>query len=424
MEKNKFEINKSDIPSTETTSEKGSIKHFSDPNPYIVLGISESSSAKEIVSAWKKLLLEYHPDKSKHHQAKEISQYLNRAIRKLVGKDGTLLNYDPGHDIEIGDDEDITDWDFGFPNVSDKEWYAGDKYWEILDEDRQKKRVSGGLEDKDRLQKEKEFVLRLFEEYGDTQENLDNPDFDRTKILFHDTLITADIEDHDFRVVGSRYEIEDGRIENSIDIFHEKENIWRLKERVYNSEGKIVFDGSKMRDPIHSSWEFFENPPFLYHGTTEENIEEFEPRSAIERTDEEPAVYASPDMDIAIQSMANKYVSNGGIVNERKFVCIPMSEEDFLKVDHGGYIYKLPGEFFKPNKHKGFGGDLEWVSATPVKPIEKIKIPSLLESLKEKDIEVYFIDEEMIPVIKKAQNGKSEKLEALLEDLKSKGLKA
>ncbi len=423
MEKNRFEIEKSDISSTESTSKKESVKQFSNPNPYIVLGTSENSSAKEIVSAWKKLLFEYHPDKSKHPQAKEISQYLNRAIRRLVGKDGTLLNYNPDYNKEINDDEDITDWDFGFPNVSDEEWYAGDKYWKILNEYRQKSRVRGGLEDKEKLQKEKEFVLQLFKEYADTQENLDNPDFDRTKILFHDTLITADIEDHDFRIVGSRRVKPNGVIENSINYFNEKENIWRLKERVYNQEGKIVIDGSKMGDPVHSSWESFENPPFLYHGTTEENIEKFEPRSAVERTDEKPAVYASPNMDIAIQSMANKYVSNGGIVNERKFVCIPMNKEDFLKVDHGGYIYKLPGESFKPNKHKGFGADLEWVSATPVKPAEKIKIPSLLESLKEKDIEVYFIDEEMISVIKKAQNGKPEKLEALLDDLKSKGLK-
>ena len=418
MEENKFEIKKSDIPNSETTPEKESIKQFSSPNPYVVLGISENSSAEEIVSAWKKLLLEYHPDKSKHPQAKEISQYLNRAIRKLVAKDGTLLNYNPDYDKEIDDNEDITDWDFGFPNVSDEEWYAGDKYWEILNEDRQKNRVRSGLEDKEKLQKEKEFVLQLFKEYGDTQENLDNPDFDRMKILFHNTLITADIEDHDFRVVGSRHKKKNGMIENSIDTFHEKENIWRLKERVYNQEGKIVIDGSKMGDPIHSSWESIENPPFLYHGTTEEKIEEFEPRSAVERPDEKPAVYASPDMDIAIQSMANKYVSNGGIVNGRKFVCIPMSKEDFLKVDHGGYIYKLPGESFKPNKQKGFGGDLEWVSATSVKPVEKIKIPSLLESLKEKDVEVYFIDKEMISVIEKAQNGKPEKLEELLDSLK------
>ncbi len=424
MENNKFEIKKSDISNKERPSRE-SIEQFSNHNPYIVLGISENLPAKEIVSAWKKLILEYHPDKSKHPQAKEISQYLNRAVRKLVAKDGTFLKYNSDYDAEVSNnDEDIKDWDFGFSNVSDEEWYAGDKYWEILNEDRQKNRVRGGLEDKEKLQKEKAFVLQLFKEYADTQENLNDPNFDRSKFLFHDTLITADIEDHDFRVVGSRDTMKNGIIKNSINMFHEKENIWRLKERVYNQEGKIVIDGSKMGDPVHSSWESIENPPFLYHGTIEGNIEEFEPRSAVERTDEKPAVYASPDMDIAIQSMANKYVSSGGIVNERKFVCIPMTKEDFLKVDHGGYIYKLPGESFKPNKQKGFGGDLEWVSISPVRPEEKIKIPSLLESLKEKDIEVYFIDKEMIPVIKKAQNGKPEKLEALLDDLKSKELKA
>ena len=53
-----------------------------------------------------------------------------------------------------------------------------------------------------------------------------------------------------------------------------------------------------------------EKPPLLYHGTINDNIEEFEPRSAVERPEEEPAVYASPDLEIAVQSMANKFVSN------------------------------------------------------------------------------------------------------------------
>lgn len=420
MENNNFEIKKSNIPNKETSNEE-STERFSNHNPYIVLGVSENSSAREIISAWKKLMLEYHPDKSGGPNAKEISQHLNRAVSKLVSKDGTLKEYSLENDT-YNEEENVEDWDFGFSNVSDEEWYKGDSYWDILDNDRQKNRVNNLLEDKEKLKEEKEFVLQLYKEYADTQENIDDPNFDRSKFLYDDTLITVDVEDNDFRVVGSRNKLKNGIIENSINTFQEKETIWRLKERVYNQEGKIVIDGSKMEDPIHGSWKSFENPPFLYHGTTEEEINEFEPRSAIERPDEEPAVYASPDMDIAIQSMANKYVSNGGIVNGRKFVCIPMTKEDFLKVDHGGYIYKLPGESFQPNGQNGFGGDLEWVSSTAVKPIEKIKIPSLIDSLNEKNIEVYFINKEMIPIINKAQDSEPEKLEDLLNELKSKNL--
>ncbi len=160
-----------------------------------------------------------------------------------------------------------------------------------------------------------------------------------------------------------------------------------------------------------------EKPPVLYHGTLRNDIEEFNPRRGPERPDEGAKVYASPYFEIAAQSMANKFVSNGGIVNGRKFICIPMSREEFIAQDKGGTVYTFPSESFKINTDKGFGGDKEWVSETSVKPIGKIEFPSLLEKMLEQGTEVYFIKPEMIPEITKAQDENSKDLEVLLRSM-------
>lgn len=161
-----------------------------------------------------------------------------------------------------------------------------------------------------------------------------------------------------------------------------------------------------------------DKPPFLYHGTINEDIEEFEPRSAPERPEEDPAVYASPDLDIATQSMANKFVSNGGIVDGIKFVCIPMTREEFMREDKGGTVYVLPNNSFNMNNGLGLG-EKEWISKTPVKPIKKIKFPSLLEKMIAQGTRVYFIKPEMIPIITQAQDGDPQELKNTLRGLES-----
>ena len=170
-------------------------------------------------------------------------------------------------------------------------------------------------------------------------------------------------------------------------------------------------------EPKLNSNESEEKPPLLYHGTINGGIKEFKPRSATERPGEEPAVYASPDREIAVQSMANKFVSNGGILNGRKFVCIPMTREEFIAQDHGGTVYVFSSDSFYINTGKGLG-DKERVSKTPVKPMEEIRFSSLLETLLEQGTEVYFIEPELVPTITKAQDGGPEELEKLLAGLK------
>ncbi|MFM7088371.1 MAG: J domain-containing protein [Candidatus Paceibacterota bacterium] len=263
MENYKPEIGKNKIPGEKEKDNSKSPERFSSGNPYIVLGVSENFSAKEIVSAWKKLLLEYHPDKSKHPQAKEISQYLNRAIRKLVGKDGALLNYNPDYDAGAGNDENVTDWDFGFPNVSDEEWYVGDRYWEILNEAEKGKYSDERLRNKKEANEEKEFILSVF---NDPEYGLDKNDLIMTGWDDDGRFI-----DKEGNVTGNR---DFTNIGQSIR-HHSSETVIRHKKRIYNSKGEIVFDGSKPEEYIYNEYGSVILPKFENETTSSESEKSF-----------------------------------------------------------------------------------------------------------------------------------------------------
>jgi hypothetical protein len=115
--------------------------------------------------------------------------------------------------------------------------------------------------------------------------------------------------------------------------------------------------------------------------------------------------------------MANRFVTNGGIVNGRHFVCIPMTREEFLKKDSGGYIYKLPSDSFSSNEGRGFGED-EWVSHDNASPISVEYLPSLYNVLAEQGTEIYFIATEQITEITQLQDGDPQQLEKYLDALK------
>jgi hypothetical protein len=141
-----------------------------------------------------------------------------------------------------------------------------------------------------------------------------------------------------------------------------------------------------------------EKPPFLYHGTVLGDIDSFEPRGSADRPNENAAVYASHDERAAVMSMANKYAAGGGIQNDTWYMYIPMTREEFMAIDHGGSVYKLPSDSFRTNREHGLG-DFEWVSNQPVKPTEKIDYPSILEALLEQNIKVFFVTQETVDKI-------------------------
>ncbi len=168
-----------------------------------------------------------------------------------------------------------------------------------------------------------------------------------------------------------------------------------------------------MNEKIGSVEGDIEKPPLMYHGSIEGTVNEFMPRSATERPTERPAIYASPKIEVAKQSMANRFVSNGGIVNGKRFVCIPGEREAFLKQDLGGYVYTLPGGSFSINRGMGLGDD-EWVSHRNVRPLSVEYFPSLYTVLKQQGVAIYFIHPEQIEEIAHLQEGDPEQLEQYL----------
>jgi hypothetical protein len=167
-------------------------------------------------------------------------------------------------------------------------------------------------------------------------------------------------------------------------------------------------------NPMHKK---AERPPYLYHGSVDGHVTKFTPRTAAERPHEVAAIYASPNEKVAKQSMANKFVSNGGVVNGRHFVCIPMTHEEFLAQDVGGYVYKFPSDSFSLNEGRGFGDD-EWVSNQSVVPLAVEHYPSLYNELVNNDIDVYFITPDQVDVISALQDDDPGALENFLGTLK------
>jgi len=157
-----------------------------------------------------------------------------------------------------------------------------------------------------------------------------------------------------------------------------------------------------------------EKPPYFFHGSVDADIELFTPHTAPERPNEQAAVYATPDIRIAKQSMANQFVSNGGVLNGTHFICIPMSKEEFEKKDQGGYVYLLPNDEFKENAGQGFGKG-EWVATESVAAAGKKYYPSIIAEMKRVGVQIYYIDPTDIALINTLQDGPPEKLQAYFD---------
>ncbi len=142
--------------------------------------------------------------------------------------------------------------------------------------------------------------------------------------------------------------------------------------------------------------EFKEKPKFVYHGSPNGDIEEFIPRVSLGSGEKfGPLVYASDDIAVASVLTANPKITWGsGFTNEGEhYAWMPMTREEFKKIDKGGWIYKLDSENFSTQSGRGME-EKEWASSVPVKPIEKIRIESSLDEMVKNGVKVYFIDEE------------------------------
>ena len=138
-----------------------------------------------------------------------------------------------------------------------------------------------------------------------------------------------------------------------------------------------------------------EKPKTLYHGSSNKQIERFEPRA--ERTrdaSEGPKVFATPDKRMASIFIVGTDDSwaNSGTYNDVPFLVIG-DRERFQKLDQGGVIYHLPSDSFETEPDKGLG-KLEWTSGEPVTPSHKEQQHSAIDAMLEHGVQVYFVDPE------------------------------
>lgn len=144
-----------------------------------------------------------------------------------------------------------------------------------------------------------------------------------------------------------------------------------------------------------------EKPPFLYHASSNRDIERFEPRDISTRDPAEgPVVFATPDVALATAFMvsADDRWTQIGRTSGVPFIVIK-DKERFLANDKGGAIYKLSSESFSCDPSKGMK-ESEWVSKEPVTPVAKKDCPSALDAMVEAGVKVFFVDDETFGKVK------------------------
>lgn len=148
-----------------------------------------------------------------------------------------------------------------------------------------------------------------------------------------------------------------------------------------------------------------EKPLLLYHGSPRGDIEKFEPRVSGGSGEQYGAlVYAAPDMATASIFMAKVEGEwSAGRFSGIPYALIPMSRDEFMKNDAGGFIYILPSDTFSFERGRGMG-EYEWASKDKVVPIRKIQYSSALEAMLENGVQVYFVDQNIFRGIKKSED--------------------
>lgn len=151
--------------------------------------------------------------------------------------------------------------------------------------------------------------------------------------------------------------------------------------------------------------EITEKPKFLYHASSNKEIEIFEPRNeSVRDKNEGPVVFATPDKAFASMFIVpvNDSWAKLSKFNGENYIIIS-DEKRFKNLDHGGAIYSLPCKTFKTDPQKSKNGR-EWTSKERVRADDKIIFNSGLEAMKENNVKVYFVDEPTFKKIKQAED--------------------
>ncbi len=171
------------------------------------------------------------------------------------------------------------------------------------------------------------------------------------------------------------------------------------------------------------SHESQEKPKFLYHSSPNRSIEVFEPRVSGGSGEKYGAkVYATPDKALASIFLCNVEkpwsagVYGGGVLVAK----IPYTREEFIARDTGGTMYTLPSDAFELNEDE-LGG-AEWTSDESVTPTEKEEYHSALEAMIENGVQVYFVDNENMKLMKEAGDGGVEILQTMQSENQRRGV--
>lgn len=146
-------------------------------------------------------------------------------------------------------------------------------------------------------------------------------------------------------------------------------------------------------------------PKVLYHGTSQCDIEEFEPRMnpGSSGAANGPMVYATDDIVAASIFLIDVHGSWSTGQFGAWYVIISEPRESFLSHDQGGCIYELPSDTFETGTIGGFGEN-EFASPVPVKPIKKQHFDSALDTIMQHGVQVYFITPDQYEKIESAPN--------------------
>lgn len=146
-------------------------------------------------------------------------------------------------------------------------------------------------------------------------------------------------------------------------------------------------------------------PRFLYHGSPNGEIEEFEPRTDTGSGKQfGPLVYASHDLTTATIFMFRfKGTMSTGRFYRIPYTIITQNRESFITNDKGGFIYYLPSDTFSSDPKRGLG-QYEWASSVPVRPIKKEFYPCALDTMLANGVQVYFVDNATYAAIKNSSD--------------------
>ena len=164
-------------------------------------------------------------------------------------------------------------------------------------------------------------------------------------------------------------------------------------------------------------------PTVLYHGSSVSGLRLLEPQAhKIRHPAEGPVVFAAVALPLAtlfIVPTDDSWTVSGTF--GRVYHIVISDRERFTRNDHGGSVYVVPGESFSCDPEKGLG-ELEWVSAVPVKPIDEFIFRSALEAMLENRVQVFWVTPVTFGTIREAEDHGLSILQSLPSENEIRGL--